>query len=118
MVSQPMIIDRGRGPEIAGTRITVYDVMDYYKHGWPPSIIAALFEVMPEQVEAAIAYINEHQDEVVPEYQKMLERDAKGNPPEVQAKLEASRGRVTEYLRQRERMKSQEAASAGNPRGR
>ena len=28
------IIDRGRGPEIAGTRITVYDVMDYLKHGW------------------------------------------------------------------------------------
>jgi uncharacterized protein (DUF433 family) len=23
------IIDRGRGPEIEGTRITVYDVMDY-----------------------------------------------------------------------------------------
>ena len=23
------IIDRGRGPEIAGTRITVYHVMDY-----------------------------------------------------------------------------------------
>jgi len=24
------IIDRGRGPEIAGTRITVYDILDYY----------------------------------------------------------------------------------------
>jgi uncharacterized protein (DUF433 family) len=23
------IIDRGRGPEIAGTRITVYDVLDF-----------------------------------------------------------------------------------------
>ncbi len=27
----PSIIDRGRGPEIEGTRITVYDIMDYYK---------------------------------------------------------------------------------------
>jgi uncharacterized protein (DUF433 family) len=27
------IIDRGRGPEIAGTRITVYDIWDYAKVG-------------------------------------------------------------------------------------
>lgn len=27
------IIDRGRGPEVAGTRITVYDVLDYHKAG-------------------------------------------------------------------------------------
>ena len=26
------IIERGRGPEISGTRITVFDVMDYLKH--------------------------------------------------------------------------------------
>jgi len=29
------IIDRGRGPEIAGTPITVYDVWDYRKEGRP-----------------------------------------------------------------------------------
>ena len=28
------IINRGRGPEIEGTRITVYDVMDYLQEGW------------------------------------------------------------------------------------
>jgi hypothetical protein len=30
---ESVIVDRGRGPEIAGTRITIYDVMDYLKHG-------------------------------------------------------------------------------------
>ena len=30
------IIDRGRGPELAGTRITVYDVLDYHKEGMAP----------------------------------------------------------------------------------
>ena len=34
------IINRGRGPEIAGTRITVFDVMDYLKHGWHRDRIA------------------------------------------------------------------------------
>ena len=30
------IIDRGRGPELEGTRITVYDVLDYHKTGMAP----------------------------------------------------------------------------------
>ena len=34
------IIDRGRGPEIAGTRITVYDVLDYHKSEWHRDMIA------------------------------------------------------------------------------
>jgi uncharacterized protein (DUF433 family) len=83
------IIDRGRGPEIAGTRITVYDVMDYYKHGEHPDAIATWLRIGGEQVRVAIRYIEEHKEEVLAEYQKMLERDAAGNPPELQAKLDA-----------------------------
>ena len=37
-----IIIDRGRGPEIRGTRITVYDVLDYWKDGWRYDQIAGL----------------------------------------------------------------------------
>jgi uncharacterized protein (DUF433 family) len=48
------IIVRGRGPEIAGTRITVYDVLDYYKHGWHRDLIAGTFELGSQQVEVAI----------------------------------------------------------------
>jgi uncharacterized protein (DUF433 family) len=84
------IIDRGRGPEIAGTRITVYDIMDYYKHGEHPDAIAAWLRIGGEQVRVAIRYIEEHKEEVLAEYQKMLERDAAGNPPELQAKLDAT----------------------------
>jgi hypothetical protein len=36
------IIDRGRGPEIEGTRITVYDVMDYWRRCESPSGSCAL----------------------------------------------------------------------------
>ena len=36
------IINRGRGPEIEGTRITVYDVLEYYDDGWHRDIIACL----------------------------------------------------------------------------
>ena len=54
------VIDRGRGPEIAGTRITVYDVMDYLKHDWHRDRIAALFRLSSRDIQAAIDYIDQH----------------------------------------------------------
>jgi uncharacterized protein (DUF433 family) len=83
------IIDRGRGPEISGTRITVYDIMDYYTKGWHHATIAATLGLSSAQVLAAIDYIEAHKAKVTTEYQVMLDRDAKGNPPELQAKLDA-----------------------------
>ncbi len=47
------IIDRGRGPEIAGTRITVYDVWDYRKEGRYPTAIALTLRISSAQVQAA-----------------------------------------------------------------
>ncbi|MGC8638359.1 MAG: DUF433 domain-containing protein, partial [Isosphaeraceae bacterium] len=86
---EPRIIKTGRGPEIAGTRITVYGVLDYHKEGWHRDMIAATFRISSRQVEAAIRYIEEHRDEVMADYAEMLARDARGNPPELQAKLDA-----------------------------
>jgi uncharacterized protein (DUF433 family) len=51
------IINRGRGPEIVGTRITIYDVMDYHKHGWRCDQIAALFRLSTHDIQSAIDYI-------------------------------------------------------------
>ena len=86
-----LIINRGRGPEIAGTRITVYDVLDYSTKGYHPTFIASLFRVSSHQVQAALEYIAAHKDEVMAEYRQMLAHDAEGNPPEVRAKETASR---------------------------
>jgi len=93
-----VIINRGRGPEIAGTRITVYDVLDYSTKGYHPTIIASLFRVSSQQVEAALEYIDAHKDEVMAEYRQMLARAAAGNPPEVQAKEAASRAKLLARL--------------------
>jgi uncharacterized protein (DUF433 family) len=60
------IIDRGRGPEIAGTRITVYDILDYVNIGWHHTAIAAMFRISSRQVQAAIQYIEDHEEEVWP----------------------------------------------------
>jgi uncharacterized protein (DUF433 family) len=83
------IIDRGRGPEIEDTRITVYDIMDYYRDGMHHTLIAAKLRLSSAQVLAAIQYIEEHKEQVLADYQEILDRCARGNPPEIQAKLDA-----------------------------
>ncbi|MCI0462646.1 MAG: DUF433 domain-containing protein [Gemmataceae bacterium] len=97
------IIDRGRGPEIAGTRITVYDVLDYHLDGEHPTMIALELGVSSEQVEAAIRYIEEHRDQVLADYQGMRDRCARGNPPEVQARLDATHAKYQALWAERRR---------------
>jgi len=38
-ISQNTVVRTERGLSIAGTRITLYDVMDYITAGWPPRLI-------------------------------------------------------------------------------
>ena len=83
------IIDRGRGPEIEGTRITVYDIWDYAKENWHRDRIAIWLHLSSAQVAAALRYIEQHKPDVLAEYERILERERRGNPPELQAKLDA-----------------------------
>ncbi len=112
-----VIINRGRGPEIAGTRITVYDVLDYSTKGYHPAFIASLFRVSSEQVVAALEYIEAHKDEVMAEYQQMRARDAEGNPPEVRTKETSSHAKLLARLAQLRQAGNGEADGAGHPGG-
>jgi uncharacterized protein (DUF433 family) len=111
------IIERGRGPEIAGTRITVYDILDYYESGWHRDLIADQFNLSSRQVEVAIQYIEDHRDEVMAAYQKIMERINRGNPPELQAKLDEGHERFQAMVKEMRAAKSQEAQDAGHPDG-
>jgi hypothetical protein len=48
--AEGVIHDRGRGPEIRGTRVTVYSILDYLTAGWPPPRIAELFRIRAVRV--------------------------------------------------------------------
>lgn len=67
-----MIIRTERGLTIAGTRTTLYNVMDYLNADWPPHLIQKWLMVSDVQLKAALIYIQSHQDEVEAEYQKVL----------------------------------------------
>lgn len=108
---QAVIIDRGRGPEIAGTRITVFDILDY--DDWHHTRVAAMFRISSRQVLAARQYIDEHRDEVMAEYQRILERCERGNPPELQAKLDAAHEKFLEFVRQHREAAQEEDLNGG-----
>lgn len=69
---QPGIIRTERGLTIAGTRITLYDVMDYVSAEYPPKFIRGMLNLTDEQVNAVLSYIEANRAEVEAEYQTVL----------------------------------------------
>jgi uncharacterized protein (DUF433 family) len=69
---QADIIRTERGLTISGTRITLYDVMDYVIAQYPPKFIQGLFELTEEQMGVALAYIESNRSEVEAEYQQVI----------------------------------------------
>jgi uncharacterized protein (DUF433 family) len=69
---QVPIVRTERGLTIAGTRITLYDVMDYVTEQYPPKFIRGLFDLTEEQINAALDYIEANRAEVEAEYQQVL----------------------------------------------
>lgn len=67
------IIRTERGLMFAGTRITLYDVMDYLTDGYPAKLIREKLCLTDAQVNAALTYIADHQAEVEAEYQQVLQ---------------------------------------------
>jgi uncharacterized protein (DUF433 family) len=110
------IIDRGGGPEIAGTRITVYDVWEYARHGHHHTYIAVLLGLSSNQVLAALEYIEQHKEEVLAEYQKILDRISRSHPPELQAKIDAMHAKYERLWAER-RKKALENGDAGHHGG-
>ena len=75
------ITDRG---EIVGKRITVYHLLvDFLDPTKTESYLCKLYELSPEQVAAARAFILNHPDTVLARHLEIEKRIAAGNPPEV-----------------------------------
>ena len=66
------IVRTERGLSIAGTRITIYQVMEYIKAGQPASRIKELFKLSDEQVNGVLRYIADHRNEVEAEFEDVL----------------------------------------------
>jgi uncharacterized protein (DUF433 family) len=103
---------------IAGTRITVWDVLHYLEGGWTRREIGDFFKLGEDRIQAAIDYIDANREYVMHVHREIEERNARGNPPEIEAKLAQSRAKREAWMRERQQAKTREQESAGHPGGR
>jgi uncharacterized protein (DUF433 family) len=68
------IVRTGRGLSIAGTRITIYQLMDCFKAGQSTSVVQDLFRLSDEQMADVLDYIAQHAEQVEEEYQEVLKQ--------------------------------------------
>jgi uncharacterized protein (DUF433 family) len=59
---------------IAGTRITLYDVMDYLAADWPPHLIRQWLNLTEQQMTDVLQYIDVHRADLEAEYQQVLQQ--------------------------------------------
>ena len=76
--TQPTVVRTSRGLSIAGTRITIYQIMDFLHAEWPPKLIQQWLDLTDTQIVDVIEYIIAHRTEVETEYQQVL-RQAEAN---------------------------------------
>ncbi|MBO1351925.1 MAG: DUF433 domain-containing protein [Hormoscilla sp. GUM202] len=72
MCEQEVIIRTERGLTIAGTRITIYDVIYYLKAEYPRKYIRDYYDLTDEQIDGALSYIETHREAVEVEYQEIM----------------------------------------------
>jgi uncharacterized protein (DUF433 family) len=76
--ANPVVVRTERGLTVAGTRITLYLLMDYLKADWPPKLVKDWHNLSDEQMQGVLDYLAAHRDEVEAEYQLVL-RQAEEN---------------------------------------
>ena len=74
--------ERGQGPEIVGTRLTVYNLFtEFLDPTATEAHICRLYGLTPEQVASDRAYVLNNPDTVLARHLEIEERLAVGNPP-------------------------------------
>ncbi|MBV9124503.1 MAG: DUF433 domain-containing protein [Planctomycetes bacterium] len=112
-----VIQDRGR---IAGTRITVYNLLpSFLDSSVTEEEICRIYELTPEQVAAARAYVLSNPDTVLAEHLRIEEKMAVESPPEVRQQAERARATFKSFkawLAEKEAAESPEDGAGERPR--
>lgn len=82
----------GGRPIIDGHRISVHDIVVWYREGESAEEIAEDFELTPLEVRAAIAYYQEHQEEI--------DRELAEDEREIAMRADRDKSPATERLRE------------------
>ena len=103
------VVDRGRGPQLSTSRITVQDLVPYFQEGASQQEILYVFpSLILDEVVVLERYYREHQREMDEQDQRIRERRAsRENTPEVEEELRRARrerlAQALEMIRQSQR---------------
>jgi uncharacterized protein (DUF433 family) len=105
------IVDRGRGPQLSTSRITVQDLVPYLQDKFTHEQIREMMPVLTEaDIQAVEQYIQDNYAAVMEQDRRIRERiAARRQPPEVEeaehkellARLEAARQRIRQQQQER-----------------
>ena len=71
---QPTVVRTERGLSVAGTRITLYAILDYLHAEWPPHLVREWLGLTDDQMNGVLAYLSDHRDEVEREYEQVVQQ--------------------------------------------
>lgn len=109
------------GSEIEGTRITVYTLLPHFlDSSTTEAYICQLYNLSPQQVAAARAYVLNNADVVLGEHLQIEARRSAGNPPQVVEAAHKTREKLLQFkawLHEQEVARSTQAPTASSQTG-
>jgi uncharacterized protein (DUF433 family) len=117
MTKKIEILDRGRGPQLSTSRITVQDVVPMLQRNCTPEEI---MEVMPvlklEELQVIQQYVRDNFEAVMEQDRRIRERAAnRVTPPEILKILDEGRARRLALMEQFAKSKAKEKNGAAPP---
>jgi uncharacterized protein (DUF433 family) len=96
------IVDRGRGPQLSTSRITVQDLLPYLQQNCSYEEIMAIMPVLTvDEILVVQQYVRDHYDAVMALDRRIRERNATREvPPQIEAIRRAGHAKVVQLLEQ------------------
>lgn len=111
------IVDRGRGPQLSTSRITVQDIVPMLQRNCPPEEIMELIPVLTrEELQVIQQYVRDNYDAVMEQDRRIRERIAKRvTPPEILKILERGHAKRLALMEQFAKNRAQEKNGDDSP---
>jgi uncharacterized protein (DUF433 family) len=96
MKTEITIVDRGRGPQLSTSRITVQDLVPYFQDSCSyEEIVRWIPTLTHEEIQVIERYIDEHREEVLEQDRRIRESIAtRKNAPEVERIREEGKAKL------------------------
>lgn len=117
MNTEIAIIDRGRGPQLSTSRITVQDLVPYLQSNCSYDEIRQVMPILSEaEFQIVERYVEEHREEVMAEDRRIRERNARRrNPPHIEELMRQSRQKRLALQEELRSHRPEDGNGAGNP---